>query len=54
MPLKVTFELGDSDLKHFQLIMREARDAAKSLSQDEILTAARSLLDEVRTTSVRP
>ncbi len=52
MPLKVTFELGDSDLKHFQLIMREARDAAKNLSQDEILTAARSLLDEVRTTSV--
>ncbi len=52
MSLKVTFELGESDLKHFRLIMREARDAAKDMSHDAILDAARALLDEVKAAKV--
>ena len=52
MPLRITFELGDSDLKHFRLIMREARDAAKNFDQEEIIQAARELLAEVRATKV--
>lgn len=48
MTLRITFELGDDDLKHFKLIMREARSAAAHLSAEEIKTAARQLLEEVR------
>lgn len=47
MSLRVTFDLGDSDLKHFRLIMKEAREAATDLTPDEILQAARGLLESV-------
>ena len=47
MSLRVTFELADSDLKHFKSIMREAREAATGKSQSEILDASRALLDSV-------
>lgn len=48
MSLRITFELGDSDLKHFRTIMREARAAAKNLPAEEIIASANQLLDEVR------
>ena len=48
MSLRITFELGDSDLKHFRTIMREARAAAKDLPAEEIIASANQLLDEVR------
>ena len=48
MSLRITFELGPSDLKHFQIIMREARAKAKNLSAEEIIRSANELLDEVR------
>ena len=48
MSLRITFELGDSDLKHFRTIMREARASAKNLSAEEIIGSANELLDEVR------
>ncbi|MEE8109042.1 MAG: YkvA family protein [Gammaproteobacteria bacterium] len=48
MSLRITFELGPSDLKHFQTIMREARAKAKNLSAEEIIRSANELLDEVR------
>jgi len=47
MSLRVTFELGDADLKHFRLIMKEAREAATEMPPDEILQAARGLLESV-------
>jgi uncharacterized membrane protein YkvA (DUF1232 family) len=47
MSLRVTFDLGDADLKHFRLIMKEAREAATDLTPDEILQAARGLLEAV-------
>lgn len=47
MSLRVTFELANSDLKHFKTIMREAREAAASKSQTEILDASRGLLQSV-------
>jgi uncharacterized membrane protein YkvA (DUF1232 family) len=47
MGLRVTFDLGDSDLKHFRLIMKEAREASTALTPDEILKAARGLLESV-------
>ncbi len=48
MTLRVTFELTDDDLQHFRLIMREARQAAASMSRKQIVAAANSLLADVR------
>lgn len=48
MSLRITFELGNSDLNHFRTIMREAREAAVVHSPDEILQAAHGLLESVQ------
>ena len=48
MSLRITFELGESDPKHFRTIMRESRAAAKNLPAEEIIGSANQLLDEVR------
>ena len=48
MPLKVTFELSDSDLRHFRKVMREARKAAKNTPEKKTVAAARELLDTIR------
>ncbi len=48
MSLRITFELGNSDLNHFRAIMREAREAAVEHTPDEILQAAHGLLESVK------
>lgn len=47
MSLRVSFELDESDLEHFRLIMRNARKAAARLSPEEIVEAAESLLKAI-------
>ena len=47
MGLRVSFELDDRDLKHFQLIMREARKAAAKMAPEDIVAAAEQLLWEI-------
>ena len=47
MSLRVSFELDDNDLKHFQLIMREARKAAARMAPEDIVAAAEQLLREI-------
>jgi uncharacterized membrane protein YkvA (DUF1232 family) len=44
MSLRVSFELEESDLKHFRLIMREARKAAAGVAPEDIVAAAEELL----------
>jgi uncharacterized membrane protein YkvA (DUF1232 family) len=44
MGLRVTFELDENDLKHFRLIMQEARTAATRIAPEEIVGAAEELL----------
>ena len=44
MSLRVSFELGDEDLRHFQLIMQEARKAASRLPPEDIVAAAEQVL----------
>ena len=44
MGLRVTFDLDDDDLKHFQLIMQEARSAAARIAPEDIVAAAEELL----------
>lgn len=52
MGLRVSFDLEDSDLNHFRLIMREARKAAANSSPEEIVAGAKNLLDQVGTANV--
>lgn len=47
MSLRVSFELDESDLEHFRLIMRNARKAAARLSPEEIVEAAERLLKTI-------
>ena len=52
MGLRVSFELGEDDLRHFRLIMREARKAAANASPEDIVAAAEALLKDVGTTGI--
>jgi uncharacterized membrane protein YkvA (DUF1232 family) len=45
--MRISFELDDNDLKHFRLIMNEARKAARRLAPEDIVAAAEALLNEV-------
>ena len=45
--MRISFELNDDDLKHFRLIMNEARQAARCLSPEDIVAAAEDLLRAV-------
>ena len=47
MPMKITFELSDSDLDHFRKVMARSREASASLSDGEIIENARTLLNQV-------
>lgn len=47
MGLRVSFELDEDDLKHFRLIMREARKVAARCAPEEIVANAEALLDSV-------
>lgn len=52
MSLRVSFELDESDLKHFRLIMNEARKAAAGLTPGQIVAGAKDLLEQVGETKV--
>jgi len=45
--MRISFELDDNDLKHFRLIMNEARKAARRMPPEDIVAAAEDLLNEV-------
>ena len=47
MPLKITFELSDSDLRHFRKLAKSAQTTAKKRSEKRIIHAARKLLAEI-------
>jgi uncharacterized membrane protein YkvA (DUF1232 family) len=46
--MKITFELSDSDLRHFRRVMREARTRAKSRPESQLISSARELLSHVK------
>jgi uncharacterized membrane protein YkvA (DUF1232 family) len=52
MGLRVSFELDDDDLKHFRLIMREARKAAARQAPEEIVAGAEAVLGQVHKSRV--
>jgi len=44
MGLRVSFELDDNDLRHFELVMRNSRKAAAGLAPEAIVAEAEELL----------
>lgn len=46
--MKVTFELDDKDLKHFQREMQKARKRVRTADEDDILQATEDVLQDVR------
>ncbi len=52
MPLKVTFELEDKDLRFFRANMKQAQEAATKLSEEEILSKAIEMVEEVKSAKV--
>lgn len=49
MTLRISFDLDENDLKHFRLIMEDARKAAARLSPEAIVAGAEALLKDVST-----
>jgi uncharacterized membrane protein YkvA (DUF1232 family) len=47
MGLRISFELDESDLQHFRLIMREARKVAVRTPPEEIVAAAERVLADI-------
>jgi uncharacterized membrane protein YkvA (DUF1232 family) len=47
MSLRVSFELEENDLKHFRLIMKDARRIAARIPPEDIVEAAEDLLSAV-------
>lgn len=52
MPLKVTFDLEDKDLKFFRANMKQAKEAAQQTSEEDILERAEKMVTEVRSQEV--
>ncbi|MBT8101747.1 MAG: DUF1232 domain-containing protein [Gammaproteobacteria bacterium] len=51
MTLRISFELDEDDLKHFRLIMDEARRISGRMAPEDIVAGAEGLLKDVGTTS---
>jgi uncharacterized membrane protein YkvA (DUF1232 family) len=49
--LRISFDLNDDDLKHFQLVMNEARKATARTAPEDIVAAAQGLLRDVEDSS---
>jgi uncharacterized membrane protein YkvA (DUF1232 family) len=46
MPLTITFQLSDRDLDHLGEVMNKAKAKASALGENEVIGAARALLEE--------
>lgn len=52
MSLRVSFELDEDDLKHFRLIMREARKVASRSAPEDIVANAEALLISIGSSKI--
>lgn len=50
--MRVVIDLSENDLEHFRSAMRRAREAAQNVSSEEIIAAARKLLEETRNVAI--
>jgi len=47
MGLRVTFELDDDDLRHFRLVMQQARSTAALIAPEDIVATAQELITRI-------
>ena len=52
MPLRVTFDLEDKDLRYFRASMKRARESSTKASDAEIIARAEEMIKEVRSANV--
>ena len=52
MSLKVTFELEDKDLRYFRANMKQAQSTTSSLSEEEIISKAAGMVEEVKAAKI--
>lgn len=52
MPLRVTFDLEDKDLKFFRAAMKQAREVAQTTDEAEILARAGDMVEQVKAKQV--
>lgn len=52
MPLRVTFDLEDKDLKFFRANMKKAKEAAEQTSEEQILGKASEMVSQVKSQEV--
>ena len=45
MPLRVSFNLGEEDLRHFEEVAQQTQAIARQLPADSIISAARGVLE---------
>jgi hypothetical protein len=48
MPLKITFKLGERDVRYLRGVTKKAQAAAAGLSEDAIIAAASAMVEQVR------
>ena len=48
MPMNITFELSDKDLKYFKRIIQEVRARSAGISEAKLIAAVREMIDDVR------
>ncbi len=51
VPLSIKFDLSDQDLDHFRKLMVQTRENVKDRTQEQVVIAARSLLENARASS---
>lgn len=52
MPLRVTFDLEDTDLRYFRKLMKQARDSAAKATEAEVVKQAADVIEEIKSASV--
>jgi uncharacterized membrane protein YkvA (DUF1232 family) len=48
MPMNITFELSDKDLRYFKRIIREVRAHSAGIEESKLIAAVRTMITEVR------
>ena len=48
MPMNITFELSDKDLKYFKRIIKEVRERSVGIDEAKLIAGVRKLIEEIR------
>ena len=51
MPMNITFELSDKDLRYFKRIIKEVRERSAGIDEAKLITGVRRLSEEIRGTN---